>query len=150
VANRVADGFLGNPQELVPGHRRQSLFGYMARVKITSQATGDIGTLDQRLQRLNQSRPLGERGLEAEGRPTCLRQTKLGELGCPLQVSQALVISPVKHLLGRPQLHRDPGEKLGQRVVDFARHLVALLQHGRLPSSIRQAGKLNGQAGLGR
>ena len=52
VANRVADGFLGNPEQLVPGGARQSLFGYIVRMKIASQAAGNIGTLDQLLQRL--------------------------------------------------------------------------------------------------
>ena len=53
MAHRVTDGFLGNPEQLVPGRGRQAFFGYIASMKITPQPAGDIRALDQLLQRLD-------------------------------------------------------------------------------------------------
>src|SRR5271165_625774 len=51
-------------------------------------------------------------------------------------------------LLGKLQLHRDPGKTLSQRIMDLACYPISLFQNGRLPGAFRQSSELNRQAGL--
>ena len=79
-------------------------------------------------------------GLRAErphGTPR-LAQALAGQFAGAREVFPGFGRQPLGHrLLGGFQLHDHAGESLRQRVVDVARHAIALGHHGRLPALAR-------------
>ncbi len=72
-------------------------------------------------------------------RPAGLGQALAGQ---PLRVLEVAIAvgRPVARLVGRLELGDDPGQALGDRVVDLARHPLPLVEHARLARLGQQLG----------